>query len=102
MTLLAAALILFATFDPSPTPAASHGCSAYLREMVPALCPDPNFPAELVPCAYISPMIGLSCEGVGGEAFTSSSPRPGAVLAFCIYAENSAGRSGCAEPVNRR
>ena len=93
-------MILFAIFTMSLTLNATHGCEAYLRNMVPAMCPDPQFPAEMIPCERLSPMVGLACEIRGAEMWTTSTPRPGQVLAFCIYAENSAGRSGCAEPVN--
>ena len=94
-------MILFAIFTLSLTLNATHGCEAYLRTMVPALCPDPDFPAEMVPCEHLSPMVQLACEVRGSEMWTTSNPPPGAVLAFCIFAENSFSRSGCAEPVNK-
>ena len=93
-------MILFAIFTLSLTLNAVHGCEAFMRSMVPAVCVDPQFPAETFPCEVISPMVQLACEIRGNEMWTTSQPRPGTVLAFCIFAENSVDRSGCAEPVN--
>ena len=94
-------MILFCIFTLSLTLNAVHGCEAFMRSMVPAVCVDPQFPAETFPCEVISPMVQLACEIRGNEMWTTSQPRPGTVLAFCIFAENSVDRSGCATPVNR-
>ena len=92
-------MIQFALFTLSLTAGASHGCEAYLRNMVPAVCTDPRFPAEQYACDAISPMVGIACEVRGNEMWTTSQPRPGQVLALCIYAENTGGRSDCAANV---
>lgn len=94
-------MILFAIFTLSLTLNAVHGCEAFMRSMVPAVCVDPQFPAETFPCEVIGPTVWLTCEVRGNEVWLSRNPLPGEVLTFCIFAENSVDRSGCAEPVNR-
>ena len=93
-------LALFAVFTLSPTPGVAHGCDAWLRVMVPALCPDPEFPAEMVPCEFMSLPMPVPCAVDGNEAYALTQPLPGQAFTFCIFAENTAGRSGCAEPVS--
>lgn len=88
-------LIIFAIFDLSPTPGAVHGCEAWLRRMVPVPCVGEHPP----PCEAAGPLVALPCEVAGNAALSVSGPRPGAVIAFCIYAETYGGRSGCAEPI---
>lgn len=97
-----AALVLLGSFDPSPSPGAVHACEASILSMVPATCPDPNFPAEFIPCEVLAPPSAIVCAIVEGpifEIWIDRNPAPGQALAFCVFAENSAGRSGCAVPI---
>lgn len=95
------ALILLATFTPSPTPGALHRCEAWLRVMVDSTCPDPQHPAETIPCQVIGPMVPVTCEAAAGEMRTTLDAAPGELLAFCVRAYNAAGESECGEPVTR-
>lgn len=89
------ALFFFAVFSLSPTPGAAHGCEAWMRSNVPVPCVGEQPP----PCLGIGPMVPVPCAVDGNAAYALEQPLPGQAFAFCIYAENSAGRSGCAEPV---
>lgn len=93
------ALALFAIFTLSPTPGAAHGCDAWLRTMVMVACPEPEFPSEWTVCPRMAPPMPVPCAVTGNEAYALTQPLPGQAFWFCIFAENSIDRSGCAEPV---